>query len=268
VAQREILAVAVATCAVDDDAAAIASARLRWAIDSARRLILALDHDGRAERHAGRLDQIANRAQRWLVAEPPRSLREIGYLVDRMSMRRGRSGPAITADHAALIDLDLDDLDLPRISLRGATLTDVTLRRAGCVAADARSSRWLRCRLEDGSLAMAVAAGAQLERCDLSRANLEGTSWHRATLAHCALRHARLTDARLERAVFSDCDLRGADLAIARSPNVATLAGARFVRCDLRDTRWQGRELRGAAFIDCIANSLAAGRRPGLRSAP
>ncbi|HEY0479681.1 MAG TPA: pentapeptide repeat-containing protein [Kofleriaceae bacterium] len=253
-AQREILAVAVATCAMDEDAVAIASARLRWAIDSARPLILALGTGARRERHACRLDRIANGAQRWLAAEPPRTLHEIARLVGRVSARRGRQGwrgPAIVADHAALVDLDLDDLDLIRISLRGASLTEVTLRRTGCVAADARSSRWLRCQLEDGSLAMAVLAGARLERCDLSRASLDGTSWHRALLVHCVLRRASLIDARLDRADVRDCDLRGADLSIARSPEVATLAGTRFVRCDLRDTRWNGRELGGAVFVDC-----------------
>ncbi|HEX7841679.1 MAG TPA: pentapeptide repeat-containing protein [Kofleriaceae bacterium] len=267
VARRELLVVEAANCATDDDAAAIASARLRWAIGSARKLIEALGAGARAERHGDQLDRIANRAQRCLLAEPP-SLQEIGGLVDRVSARRAGRGSEIVADDAAVVDLDLDDLDLPRISLRGASLTEVTLRRTGCVAADARSSRWLRCQLEHGSLAMAVLAGAQLEHCDLSRANLEGTSWHRATLAHCVLRGAVLIDARLEHAVFTDCDLRGADLAIARSPNVATLAGARFVRCDLRDTRWAGRELGAAVFVDCLINSLVASRRPGLRSAP
>jgi uncharacterized protein YjbI with pentapeptide repeats len=268
VARRELLVVEAATCATDGDAVAIASARLRWAIGSARKLIEALGEGARAQRHADQLDRIANRAQRCLLAEPPRSLQEIDGLADRVSARRAGRGSEIIADDAAVVDLDLDDLDLPRISLRGASLTEVTLRRTGCVAADARSSRWLRCQLEHGSLAMAVLAGAQLEHCDLSRANLEGTSWHRATLAHCVLRGAVLIDARLERAVFTDCDLRGADLAIARSPNVATLAGARFVRCDLRDTRWVGRELGAAAFVDCLINSLVASRRPGLRSTP
>jgi uncharacterized protein YjbI with pentapeptide repeats len=101
------------------------------------------------------------------------------------------------------------------------------------------------------ALAMAVLADARLVHCDLSRADLAGASWHRAALTHCALRRANLVDARLDRAVVSDCDLRGADLAIVRSPHVATLAGARFVRCDLRDTHWRGRELGGATFIDC-----------------
>jgi uncharacterized protein YjbI with pentapeptide repeats len=256
VARRETLALAVASCALDDDAAAVASARLRWAIRAARPLILAQDGVRRASRThlaglAYQLDRIANRAQRWLVDEPPRSLREIARLIERCSARCPPPIAAIRADHAALVDLDLDDLDLARISLRGAVLTEISLRRTTCIAADATGSRWQRCRLDGAALARVVLVDARLAHCDLSRAGLAGTSWHRAALAHCALGRANLIDARLDRAVVTDCDLRGADLAIVRSPHVATLAGARFVRCDLRDTHWRGRELGGATFIDC-----------------
>jgi hypothetical protein len=108
----------------------------------------------------------------------------------------------------------------------------------------------LKVKVEDESVARQIWRRT-LEHCDLSAANLEGASWHRATLSHCELACATLVDARLERAAFSDCSLRGANLEIVRSPEVATLAGARFVRCDLRDTRWAGRDLGGATFIDC-----------------
>ncbi|HUJ62875.1 MAG TPA: hypothetical protein VLX92_30440, partial [Kofleriaceae bacterium] len=51
-------------------------------------------------------------------------------------------------------------------------------------------------------------------------------------------------------AEFTDCDFRGADFS-----NVKDLLGssfeAVFVRCDLRDTRWQGRELHCVRFVDC-----------------
>lgn len=251
IARRETLLLAVAIGAIDDDGAAVASARLRWAIGTARRLIATLDGDDLIERHACDLDRVANRAQRWLVLEPPQPLQTIRGLVDRLAGRRGRRGSGIAAAHASLVDLDLDGLDLSRISLQSAILTEVTARRASCDAADARATRWLRCQLDASSLAMAVFTGGAMEHCDLSRANLEGTSWHRATLSHCKLVRTALIDARLDRAVFTDCDLRAADLGVVRSPNVASLAGARFVRCDLRDTRWSGRELGGATFVDC-----------------
>ena len=277
VARREALMLAIATCALDDDAAAIAAARLRWAIDAARPLIATADrrarnHHGatdaipaRRPRHGHRaigpvtadlaqraeqLDQIANRAQRWLVDEPLRPLHEIARMVDRAA-RRDHRAAAITADHAVLVELDLDGLDLTRLSLAGARLVEVSLRGATCTATDARSSRWRRCMLDRAGLALAVFGDARLERCDLSLADLTGTSWHRASVARGRLRGATLVDARLDRAAFTDCDLRGVDLSIARSPHVATLAGARFTRCDLRDTDWRGRDLAGASFVDC-----------------
>jgi len=250
VARREMLLLAIAKGVSDDDGAAVACARLRWAIGAARQSIATFSHDPRVERCVSQLDRVANRAQRWLCDEPTRSLQTIGDLIDRVAIRRGGRAQ-IEAAHASLIDLDLDDLELGRIVLHGAILTEVTVRRAGCDAADASATRWLRCDLEASSLAMAVFAGSTLDHCDLTRANLEGTSWHRAALSHCKLPRAGLLDARLDRAVFSDCNLRGVDLEIVRHPDVATLVGARFVRCDLRETNWGGRDLGGVAFIDC-----------------
>jgi uncharacterized protein YjbI with pentapeptide repeats len=251
VARRETLLLAIASCAADDDGAAVASARLRWAIGSARQLIATFWNDRRVQRCVSELDRVANRAQRWLVEEPPRSLHTIGELVDRVAIRRGRRAAGIDAEHVSLLDLDLDELELGRILLHGASLTEVTARRASCDAADASSTRWLHCQLEHCSLTMSVFTGSALDHCDLTRTNLEGTSWHRAALSHCNLPRTSLVDARLDRAVFTDCNLRGADLEIMRSPDVATLAGARFVRCDLRETNWAGRELGGATFVDC-----------------
>src|SRR5262249_23330369 len=89
VARRETLMFAAAASAPDDDAVAIASARLRWAIGSARQLIVARDLGAAAGhvRHVEQLERLANRAQRWLVAEPPRPLPEIGLLIDRAARR-------------------------------------------------------------------------------------------------------------------------------------------------------------------------------------
>ena len=262
VARRETLLLAIAVGALDDDGAVVACARLRWAIGAARQLISALEHERRGERLARELDRIANRAQRWLVVDPPESLSEVKTLVDRIAERRGWRAQSIAAEHAQLIDLDLDDLELSRIVLCGATLTEISAQRAGWEAADARSTRWERCRLEAASLATAVLSGSTFEHCDLSCANLEATSWQRATVSHCAMSRAVLIDARLDHAVFSDCDLRGADFAIAHAPSAAAPVGTRFVRCDLRDTSWRGRELSAATFVDCKLESAPARLAP------
>jgi uncharacterized protein YjbI with pentapeptide repeats len=251
VARRETLVLVIAVGALDDATAAVASSRLRWAIDAARQLITTSRPDRFHESRARQLDRIANRAQCWLVTEPSHAWSELGELVERGAAGCDANAPAIDARRASLADLDLDELDLCRIALHGATLIDVTARRTEAAAADARVSRWLRCELEGSSLAMAVLSDSNLQHCELSTANLEGASWLRASLSHCTLRRARLVDARLDRAVLSDCNLRGADLGISKSPAVASLAGARFVRCDLRETHWAGRDLAGAVFIDC-----------------
>jgi uncharacterized protein YjbI with pentapeptide repeats len=251
VARRETLALAIAVAAVDDDAASVASARLRWAIVVARERILAAEHEPWIARHADQLDRVANRAQRWLVSEPPRTLQAVGALLDRVVARRGARPTAVDASHAHLVDLDLDGLELPRLVLRGASLTEVTLRRARCEAADATAAHWLRCDLAAATLTMAVFSGGSVGHGELSRAALAGSSWHRAAISQTRLVRAVLADARLDRAELTDCNLRGADLSIVRSPDVASLVGARFVRCDLRETCWAGRDLGGAVFIDC-----------------
>jgi uncharacterized protein YjbI with pentapeptide repeats len=270
VARRETLVLAIAAGVGDDDAGAVASARLRWAIGAARPLIAPhadppdTPRDRRAHHRAAQLDRIANRAQRWFADQPARSLPAVGAIVDRLAVRRDHRAAAdpgtlgaisliggLDASHGHLVDLDLDDLELHRIVLYGAGLTEITARRARLDAADARATRWVRCELEASSLATAVLTGATLDRCELGRANLEASSWHRTAVAHSQLVRATLIDARLDRAVFSECNLRGADLQIVRTPDVASLAGARFVRCDLRETNWRGRELGGATFVDC-----------------
>src|SRR6185503_1368516 len=62
VARREMLHLAIAVGTIDDDGVAVASARLRWAIGSARQLIVSLGSDPRITRRAHQLDRAANRA--------------------------------------------------------------------------------------------------------------------------------------------------------------------------------------------------------------
>jgi uncharacterized protein YjbI with pentapeptide repeats len=65
-------------------------------------------------------------------------------------------------------------------------------------------------------------------------------------------------------ALFVECDLRGADLSVVNTGPRATSVGVRFVRCDLRTTKWTARDLGNVTFLDCrmhgvMGTVLAAG---------
>lgn len=113
-----------------------------------------------------------------------------------------------------------------------------------------RSLHVARSALDDANLQGSMFDRAVLEQCDLTDANLSETTWHRATVKGCILVGARLENATLDDARFEDCDLRRADLSgVAEKP--ASIWRTTFVRCDLRETGWRSRHLRGVKLIDC-----------------
>jgi uncharacterized protein YjbI with pentapeptide repeats len=87
--------------------------------------------------------------------------------------------------------------------------------------------------------------------CDLSDADLSGARWHGGTAVRCSFDGAELMDLGADRAVFLDCDLQGVDLSVDEPGARATMAGAQFLRCDLRWTRWENRTLAGVRFVGC-----------------
>ena len=91
---------------------------------------------------------------------------------------------------------------------------------------------------------------ATFDDCDLTAAVLVRSVWTQATVTACVFRDADLRNARLDEATFTDCDFRGADLRVVQ-PGINTARKARFVRCDLRQTQWEGRELDEVELVDC-----------------
>jgi hypothetical protein len=113
-----------------------------------------------------------------------------------------------------------------------------------------RSLHATDCVLDGARLRGAVLDNAVLERCTLAGVDLTGGSLRWAKLDGCNLADARLTNVAIEHARFVDCDLRRADFSVLRGALARTLRAA-FVRCDLRDSRWHGRDLAGVLFLDC-----------------
>jgi uncharacterized protein YjbI with pentapeptide repeats len=249
-ARREILQLAVAIGAEDEDSTAVAAARLTWALGVAEQLA-ATCPPPRLEAMAPGLHRVRTQATRWLLAAPHElSVAALQRIVAREQARRSLGEPGIEATDAHLEGLDLDDVPLS-ICLRDATLADVTARRALMYGADASGASFRECRFYACSMRLATFDDASFEECDLSRTNLDCTSWRGATISRCTLLEASIVDAHLEGAAFIDCDLRGAAFDVLKPERRLTSRGLRFVRCDLRDTSWCDRDVTGVSFKDC-----------------
>jgi uncharacterized protein YjbI with pentapeptide repeats len=137
----------------------------------------------------------------------------------------------VLADDTMLSALDLDDLDLSGATFRRASIDS--------------------CHMAASILARACFDGAGIDRCNLARANLERSSWCAARVTGTRLAGAVMVDTMLDAAVFVDCDLRGVDMSIVNRGALATSVRAEFIRCDLRESKWDHRVLSGVRMTDC-----------------
>jgi hypothetical protein len=185
-------------------------------------------------------------------------------------VRRGCTGPGrvdIAHVDAKNLYLGAQNLRLSRfeeVTFEGANAEYSTFEQAVWTRVHARGARLASTTWEQGELVECDLRGSDLRLGKLDRVVVTGGDWDRvkfdrATLRHAwfegvSLRDAVLHDARLDGAMFLECDVRGADVrATDHLLGLSTHQGTRFVRCDLRDTRWDGRRgLDAAEFVDCL----------------
>lgn len=151
---------------------------------------------------------------------------------------------------AEMDKVTLDRADLSYVTLDDARLVDVSFRGASLANASAYDASFVGCHFEGLDGYVFKLRATRFERCDFAGANLMRSVWTRCAISNSAFSGADLRNARLDEAVFTDCDLRDADLSVPE-PGVNTARGARFVRCDLRGAKWDGRDLDGVEFADC-----------------
>jgi len=122
--------------------------------------------------------------------------------------------------------------------------------------ADLRETRWSMLRVRRSIFRELLATRSafdecEIEDCDLSHACLLGSSLRAATFVRTRLAGCLLVDTVLDDTRFEDCDLRGARLAVLNVRSDPSTVRTAFIRCDLRNTSWSDRELRGVQLIDC-----------------
>lgn len=145
----------------------------------------------------------------------------------------------------------LDRANLAYTELAQAELTQVSAREAQLTQAGLAEATLQRCDFSGAELTGATFDGSTITDCKLADATLARASFRGAHVTSSALANANLTDAVLDEATFIDCDLRGTRLGITAS-GVPQIVDATFVRCDLREASWLGRELVRVKLVDCV----------------
>lgn len=85
----------------------------------------------------------------------------------------------------------------------------------------------------------------RLERCDLSAAGWMGARLRRVEFSGCRLLGTAMAEGVLEDVLFQDC------LAERANFGWTVFKGARFEKCDLRESAFLGADLKGVVFRNC-----------------
>jgi uncharacterized protein YjbI with pentapeptide repeats len=141
-----------------------------------------------------------------------------------------------TGDGAYLADLDARGVDLTEVRILGVHIA--------------------RCRFIT-NMCHASFIDAVIEEGDFTYADLRSTMWQRTQVYRSFLRDSSLVDATLDGSTFTDCDLRGADFSMTDGHGLTFGSTTQFLRCDLRGSNWQGRDLSSVTMADCKLHGLA-----------
>lgn len=166
-----------------------------------------------------------------------------------------RDAPAARLAAANLTAAHLTDVTLDGVILEGALLVDAELSDVRAQSAHMTAVRLDRARVERGSfahstLALARFDGAVFTGTDLRKTRLDRSTWTGARVHAAIFDEAIVGNAVLDDAHFSQCSFLRTDLRRVSTVVPATTRAV-FEDCDLRGSRWDGRDVTGAQFIRC-----------------
>lgn len=172
-------------------------------------------------------------------------------------------------------DLNLTGVDLSRLNLRGADLSDGWFERARFDGCDLTGAKLDRSVLAHCSIADARLDDVTAVKANLGNANISGSSLAGIDLTEAILETTKLTRVGLQRAKLSRANLRAIVLtevdlseitAEEMTLNEAEISGLRMANAKLERCLFIGLELGGAdfggialkrcAFINCIARKI------------
>jgi uncharacterized protein YjbI with pentapeptide repeats len=154
--------------------------------------------------------------------------------------------PALLEHEAALADVELADLQLPR-DAKGVAFSNASLVRVDLSASRLEALQITDASLKGCELANVYASGGSLWRVDADSCRLTGVQLTDATLRDVTISSSRVDLAtfafsKLTRVTFEGCNLAQAAFLDA------TLESVRFHDCDLKAADFRGAKLRGCEF--------------------
>jgi uncharacterized protein YjbI with pentapeptide repeats len=132
-----------------------------------------------------------------------------------------------------------------------AELLDVSAREANCTSIRLKGAQITGGTFWRAQLALAAFDTAAIDETTFEEANLDRSTWAGATATAASFDNVVFGNAWLDGGRFRGCTFRKADLRLLTEGIKCTTRGAVFEDCDLRFTRWDGRDLSGASFIRC-----------------
>jgi uncharacterized protein YjbI with pentapeptide repeats len=248
----------------DKPIAIAAAIRLRRAVEIVERAAIAASV-GQSEQHlyiADALQDLQSAAYPLLDRVPTQLSGLVAtrrflarFSVARLDHLRARDG-VIDASGQTIVDASIERIDLRGARFAGATLRDVDACRGALDELNAEDVTLRSVQAIAASMRRADLRRGLVEHSDFSWANLERSNWRGANVFWCSFTGSMLNDVLCDDALFIECDLCGADLSAMNGGPCATSVGARFVRCDLRRTKWSGRDLGGVTFLDCCMHGV------------
>jgi uncharacterized protein YjbI with pentapeptide repeats len=156
----------------------------------------------------------------------------------------------------------LERVNFGRALLDAARMADVELVDVNADDAICTSLKLTRAKLAGGSfvranLDLAVFDEAAIDETTFDDAHLDRSQWIGARVTAASFDRAVFGNTRFDGGRFTGCTFRKADLRLLTSGIKCTTANAVFEDCDLRFTRWDGRDVSGATFIRCKLHGIS-----------
>lgn len=152
---------------------------------------------------------------------------------------------------ARLERVSFDNAVLDAVRMTDAELVDVSAQAAICTSIKLTGSRITGGTFARAQLALAAFDAAIIDETTFDGANLDRSTWAGASATAVGFDNCIFGNAWLDGGRFRGCTFRKADLRLLTEGIRCTTRGAIFEDCDLRFTRWDGRNLDGATFVRC-----------------